>query len=102
MHRTRAREADRQQTQAQSLPLIEGLSGRNRRGTRYTWMFPNMTFAAGTESIWVYETYPIAPNRTRVGMTACFPAETAARPDFDELVRFGSPGTVGIDLVDPD
>jgi phenylpropionate dioxygenase-like ring-hydroxylating dioxygenase large terminal subunit len=76
-----------QQSEAQSLPLIDSLAGRNRRGTRYTWMFPNMAFAAGNESIWVYETYPIAPNRTRVGMTACFPAETAARPDFDEHVR---------------
>lgn len=76
-----------QQTQAYSLPMIEGLSGRNRQGTRYTWMFPNMTFAAGTESVWVYETYPIAPNRTRVGMTACFPAETAARDDFDEQAQ---------------
>lgn len=73
--------------QEQSLPLLEGLAGDNRRGTRYTWMFPNMTFAAGTESIWVYEAYPLAPNRTLVGMTACFPPDTTARGDFDELAR---------------
>jgi phenylpropionate dioxygenase-like ring-hydroxylating dioxygenase large terminal subunit len=73
--------------QERSLPLIEGLAGDNRRGTRYTWMFPNLTFAAGTESVWVYETYALAPDRTRVGMTACFPAETSTRPDFDSLAQ---------------
>ncbi len=59
------------------------LRGRNRQGARYSWMFPNMTFAAGTEAIWVYEAYPLAPDRTRVGMTLCFPAATVARPDFE-------------------
>ena len=73
--------------QDKSLPPIEGLAGDNRRGTRYTWLFPNMTFAAGGESIWVYEAYPIAPDRTLVGMTACFPAETVARDDFEDRVR---------------
>ncbi len=70
-------------TQDEPLPTIETLRDRNRQGTRYSWMFPNMTFAAGTEAIWVYEAYPLAPERTRVGMTLCFPAGTAERPDFE-------------------
>ncbi|MCP4318498.1 MAG: Rieske 2Fe-2S domain-containing protein [Hyphomicrobiales bacterium] len=49
-----------------ALPPIPGLKGRNRNGTRYTWMFPNMTFAAGSEAIWAYDVYPTAPDRTRV------------------------------------
>ncbi len=73
--------------QDEPLPAIETLRGRNRQGTRYSWMFPNMTFAAGTEAIWVYEAYPLAPDRTRVGMTLCFPADTAERPDFEEHAR---------------
>ncbi len=31
----------------------------------------------------IYEAYPLAPERTRVGMTLCFPAGTAERPDFE-------------------
>jgi phenylpropionate dioxygenase-like ring-hydroxylating dioxygenase large terminal subunit len=70
-------------TQDEPFPTIETLRDRNRQGTRYSWTFPNMTFAAGTEAIWVYEAYPLAPDRTRVGMTLCFPAATVARPDFE-------------------
>ncbi len=73
--------------QDQALPTIAGLEGRNRQGTHYSWMFPNMTFAAGTEAIWVYEAHPVAPDRTRAVLTVCFPAETVARADFDERAR---------------
>lgn len=73
--------------QDQALPTIAGLEGRNRQGTQYSWMFPNMTFAAGTEAIWVYEAHPVAPDRTRAALTVCFPAETVARADFDERAR---------------
>ena len=62
--------------QAHVFPAIKSLTGRNRQGVRYTWTFPNMTFAASTEAMWVYEVYPLAPDRTHVAMTACFPAET--------------------------
>ncbi len=54
-----------------------------RQGTRYSWVFPNLVFAASTESMWVYETYPLSPERCRVRFTFCFPAETAALPDFE-------------------
>ena len=67
----------------QALPPIASLQGRNRQGIRYTWMFPNMTFAASAEAIWLYDTFPLAPDRTRVGMTVCFPPETVALADFE-------------------
>ncbi len=70
--------------QAHALPPIPTLKGRNARGTRYTWMYPNMTFAASTEAIWVYDTLPLSPHRTRVGMTVCFPRETAETEGFEE------------------
>ncbi len=70
--------------QDQALPRMDGLSGRAAEGTRYTWMFPNLTFAAGKESVWVYEAYPAGPDRTRVGMTVCFPEQTVTRADFEE------------------
>ena len=70
--------------QAQALPPIPQLKGRSATGARYTWIFPNMTFAAGKDSLWVYEAYPLGPHRCQVRQTICFPPETVARPDFDE------------------
>ncbi len=72
-----------EETQAYALPSIASLIGRNRCGARYTWVYPNMTFAAGTESVWMYEAYPLSPDRTLVGMTICFPTKTTEREDFD-------------------
>ena len=74
--------------QEQMLPAIASLTGRNLQGVRYTWAFPNMTFAAGTEAMWVYEVYPLAPDRTHVAMTACFPPETVAREGFERSAQF--------------
>lgn len=70
--------------QDQALPPNPNLEGRNRHGTRYTWIYPNMTFAASTEGTWIYETLPIAPNRCRVGMTVTFPRETTETEGFAE------------------
>lgn len=72
--------------QQYALPPIPGLRGRNGRGTRYTWIFPNMTFAASTEALWLYEAYPLAPDRSLVFQTQCFPRESVDLPDFGERV----------------
>jgi phenylpropionate dioxygenase-like ring-hydroxylating dioxygenase large terminal subunit len=66
------------------LPPIESLSARQRSGTRYSLVFPNLTFAAAGEAMWVYEVVPLAPDRTAVGMTCCFPSASAGLPDFAE------------------
>ena len=71
-------------SQHHALPSIPSLDGVNRNGTRYTWLFPNMTFAAGTEAIWVYEATPLDTGRCRVVMSVCFPPETIAHEDFEE------------------
>jgi phenylpropionate dioxygenase-like ring-hydroxylating dioxygenase large terminal subunit len=73
-------EADR----AKAFPPITGLEGRNRTGTRYSWVFPNLTFAASSEAIWAYDIMPLEPARTRVGMTCAFPPATMALADFAE------------------
>ncbi len=73
--------------QEHALPVMKSLKGRNRNGVRYTWVFPNLTFAAGAEAVWVYETYPLGPGRCRVGMTACFAPETVAESGFDDRVQ---------------
>ena len=69
-----------------ALPTMAGLQGRNRAGVRYSWVFPNLTFAAGTDAVWVYETYPLTARRTRVVMSACFPVETIEQADFESKV----------------
>jgi len=73
-------EADR----AKAFPALPGLEGHNRNGTRYTWVFPNLTFAASSEVMWAYEVTPLAPDRTWVGMTCTFPRATGALDDFAE------------------
>ncbi len=75
-----------QTEQDRALPPMPNLTGREAAGVRYTWVFPNMTFAAGTDAVWVYEAYPLGANRCQVFQTACFPPETVALPDFDTRV----------------
>ena len=70
-----------------ALPDMPGLAGREATGARYTWLFPNMTFAVGNDSVWMYETHPIAPDRTRVVQTVCFPPETFGVDGFDATAQ---------------
>ena len=75
-----------QSTQQQSLPMMPGLSGKEASGVRYTWAFPNMTFAIGVDAMWVYHVFPLAPDRCLVYQTACFPQETIETDRFEEQV----------------
>lgn len=74
-------------TQQYALPAIPSLEGSNKNGTRYTWLFPNMTFAASTEAIWIYETTPLETGRCRVVMTVCFPPETIVLDEFENCAK---------------
>ena len=65
------------------LPAMPGLGVRERAGTRYTWIFPSLTFAAGSEALWAYGARPRGPARCRVTQWVCFPAETVASPGFE-------------------
>ncbi len=73
-----------QDAQSAALPIMPGLEGRAANGVRYTWLFPNMTFAAGRDAIWVYEAYPLHPGHCLVKQTICFPPKTMALPDFEQ------------------
>ena len=65
------------------LPAMPGLSARERAGTRYTWIFPALTFAAGSEALWAYGARPLGPGRCRVIQWVCFPPRTVASPGFE-------------------
>ncbi|MCB2135620.1 MAG: aromatic ring-hydroxylating dioxygenase subunit alpha [Rhodobacteraceae bacterium] len=75
-----------QSQQQKALPQIPGLNGREAHGVRYTWVFPNMAFAAGTDALWVYEAYPLGADQCHVVQTACFPPETLALPGAEEKI----------------
>lgn len=70
-----------------ALPDMAGLAGREANGARYTWLYPNMTFAAGNDSVWMYETHPVSATRTRVVQTVCFPPETFDTDGFDATAQ---------------
>lgn len=72
--------------QDHALPPMPGLKGQAARGVRYSWVFPNMSFAAGTDAMWVYEAYPDGPGQCHVVQTACFHPETLALPGADAAI----------------
>jgi len=75
-------------SQDQALPVAKGLSGRDCCGTRYTWVYPNLTFAASQDSLWMYQAFPLSPDRCRVLQTICFPTETVALSAFENRVTY--------------
>lgn len=69
---------------AQILPRIPGLSGRPAEGVRYTWLFPNIIIATGSEAMWMYEVYPDGPDRCRCAQVVAFPQSTIDSAGFEE------------------
>ena len=69
--------------QTHVLPAMPGLGARELSGTRYTWVFPSLTFAAGSEALWAYAARPLGPGRCHVTQWVCFPPETVATPGFE-------------------
>ena len=70
--------------QDRALPTISGLVGRHAFGTRYTWVFPALTFAVSNDSFWMYQAFPLAPDRCRVIQTVAFPEASTELPEFEE------------------
>ena len=70
--------------QSNALPKMENLGDPWNLGARYSWVFPNMTFAASQEAIWVYEANPINSQSCQVRQSICFPKNTTELPDFQE------------------
>ena len=70
--------------QSNALPKMENLESPWSLGARYSWVFPNMTFAASQEAIWVYEANPITSQSCQVRQSICFPKNTTELADFKE------------------
>lgn len=67
-------------------PAISSLQG-HAEGTRYTWVYPGLTFAASTDCMWMFEVTPLKTDKTLVKMHFTFPNATLARDDFDTHVE---------------
>ncbi len=76
-----------EETQQYALPTAPGLKGREARGTRYTWIYPNITFALSQDSMWIYQAFPLAQDRCHVIQTVCFPADSVALDDFEQRAQ---------------
>jgi len=70
-----------------ALPPATGLSGRDLTGTRYTWVYPNMTFAACFDSLWMYQVYPLGIDRCQVVQTVGFPEASLGIADFEQRAQ---------------
>ena len=77
----------RSDDQRYALAPIPGLDARHLSGTRYTWIYPNMAFAAGREAMWMLEAWPRGAASCRAVMSVCFPARTCATPGFEDASR---------------
>ena len=75
-------------TQQYALPTMASLDPVNTKGARYSWLFPNMAFAAGAESVWIYEAYPLASDSSQIVLTLCFPDATAETAEFEQRADF--------------
>ncbi|MFT5505015.1 MAG: phenylpropionate dioxygenase-like ring-hydroxylating dioxygenase large terminal subunit [Gammaproteobacteria bacterium] len=73
-------------SQTKALPTVDTLTGRFRLGTRYTWIYPNITYALSQDSMWIYQAFPINADRSHIIQTIAFPAAATALDDFDERV----------------
>lgn len=73
--------------QGEAFPVMERLGERERSGTRYTWVYPNLTFAASMDCLWGYHVFPLSPTLTRVVQSVCFPSDTTRRADFAGKAR---------------
>ncbi|MGH1540730.1 MAG: aromatic ring-hydroxylating oxygenase subunit alpha [Arenicella sp.] len=77
-----------QDQQKHALPQIPNLPINVTNGVRYTWVYPNMTFAIGADMLWIYETYPLEVNRCEVHQTVCFPTQSIDCDKFEESSAF--------------
>ena len=66
---------------------MAGLDPSVKKGVWYTWISPNMTFAAGNNALWIYEAMPISSSRSRITQTARFEEQTTMRDNFEETAE---------------
>ena len=74
-------------SQDMAFPPIVNLDNRERRGVRYTWVYPNMAFGANRDFIWSYHVFPRSAGKTEVIQNVCFPSSTLKTEGFEDRSR---------------
>jgi choline monooxygenase len=72
---------------AAGFPHIQSLEGNSAAGTYYILINPSTMLACTYDCIWWFELHPLGPLQTKLIVGTCFPEETIARDDFDEIVE---------------
>lgn len=68
-------------------PHIKGLSEEASSGTYFTMLFPATQLVFAQDCMWWLALRPLAVDRTRLTLSACFPESTIDLPDFDRKVK---------------
>jgi phenylpropionate dioxygenase-like ring-hydroxylating dioxygenase large terminal subunit len=76
-----------QSEQEFALPKMKGIDKHVINSARYTWVFPNITFAVGDDALWIYEVLPLDPERCVITQTTCFPESTIRIDSFEKLSK---------------
>jgi phenylpropionate dioxygenase-like ring-hydroxylating dioxygenase large terminal subunit len=61
---------------------IDGLDDEARRGAYFTLVYPSTQFVFAQDCVWWLAFMPLAVDRTRLTIGACFPQATLALPEF--------------------
>src|ERR1700730_4648415 len=70
-----------------TFPQIPTLWGRCKTGTHFCLVYPCVTLCCTHDCMWWLAAYPVAPDKARVSVGACFPKSPVARADFAEVVQ---------------
>jgi len=68
-------------------PHIPSLEGKPAQGTYFTVIYPGTFFGTTQDCMWWLQQLPSGPARTKVVIGSCFPRETMARPDFEQVAE---------------
>lgn len=68
-------------------PFIPTLKGDAAAGTYYILINPSTMFGCTYDCMWWLELHPEGPGQSKLIVGSCFPEDTVARDDFEELVQ---------------
>ena len=68
-------------------PHIEGLSGNPADCSYFTVIYPTTFFGTTHDCMWFMQELPLAADRTKLVVGSCFPRQTVARDDFEQVVE---------------
>lgn len=66
---------------------IDGLGEEARSGAYFTLLYPSTQFVFAQDCAWWLAFLPVAVDRTRLTIGACFPQATIDSPDFEHKVK---------------